>query len=191
MLYCARADFVGVFHLGFQTACTQVAVCRDAAAVHFFGELERLHLRRFPETRCRPRTLRHFRSLRPSRSSPSECGQDRDRSRVPVWACRRLPPRGRRSVRRRRAQSRSASKGTQTRCGYSNRDRGRGGIDGKRNIDRFQQRLHLFKVRTAVVAEIIRVLRRTLGNLTANGAFAVQNTHGVALQAWNCRSRRA
>ena len=38
-------------------------------------------------------------------------------------------------------------------------------------------------MRTAVVAEIIRDLRRTLGNLAANGAFAVQNTHGVALQA--------
>ena len=38
-------------------------------------------------------------------------------------------------------------------------------------------------MRTAVVAEIIRDFRRALGNLAANGAFAVQNAHGVALQA--------
>ena len=56
------------------------------------------------------------------------------------------------------------------------------GIDRKGNIGVPQQGLYLFKVVPAVIAEVIQYTGRALGDLAADGGFAVQNAHGVFLQ---------
>ena len=57
------------------------------------------------------------------------------------------------------------------------------GIDGEGDIGILQKGLYFLKVVPAVIAQIIQHTGGAFGDLAADGGFAIQNAHGVFLQA--------